>query len=71
MLLIHGACSVLWHAKRMKHTDRRRSWALRLERNGGPSACHTGAALSFVSCIRLLGGVNYNDIYAFQRWSTA
>jgi hypothetical protein len=22
---------------------------------GGTSACHTGAALSFVSCIRLLG----------------
>ena len=23
---------------------------------GGTSACHTGAALSFVSCIRLFGG---------------
>jgi hypothetical protein len=23
---------------------------------GGTSACHTGVALSFVSCIRLLGG---------------
>ena len=35
MLLIHGARSVLWHAKRMKHRDRLRSWALNLERKVG------------------------------------
>jgi len=35
MLLIHGARSVLYHAKRMKHRDRLRSWALRLERKLG------------------------------------
>ncbi len=32
MLLIHGARSVLWHAKRMKQPDRLRTWALRLEK---------------------------------------
>jgi transposase len=35
MLLIHGARSVLYHAKRMKNRDRLRSWALRLERKLG------------------------------------
>ena len=35
MLLIHGARSVLWHAKRMKNRDRLRSWALSLERKLG------------------------------------
>ncbi len=34
MLLIHGARSVLWHAKRMKHRDRLRSWALRPRTQG-------------------------------------
>jgi transposase len=35
MLLIHGARSVLYHAKRMKNRDRLRSWALRLEHKLG------------------------------------
>ena len=36
MLLIHGARSVLWHAKRMRDRDRLRAWALRLERKLSP-----------------------------------
>ena len=35
LLLIHGARSVLYHAKRMKDCDRLRSWALRLEQKVG------------------------------------
>jgi transposase len=31
LLLIHGARSILYHAKRIKNRDRLRSWALRLE----------------------------------------
>jgi transposase len=35
MLLVHGARSVLWHAKSMKQPDRLRAWALRLENTVG------------------------------------
>ncbi len=35
MLLIHGARSVLFHAKRMERPDRLRTWALRLEKKIG------------------------------------
>ena len=42
MLLIHGARSILWHAKRMKQPDRLRAWALRLERKLG----HNKAAVA-------------------------
>jgi transposase len=45
MLLIHGARSVLWHSKRMKHPDRLRSWALRLERKLG----HNKAAVALAN----------------------
>jgi transposase len=45
MLLIHGARSVLWHAKRMKNRDRLRSWALRLERKLG----HNKAAVALAN----------------------
>lgn len=45
MLLIHGARSVLWHAKRMKQRDRLRAWALRLERKLG----HNKAAVALAN----------------------
>jgi transposase len=45
MLLIHGARSILWHAKRMKNPDRLRAWALRLERKLG----HNKAAVALAN----------------------
>lgn len=45
MLLIHGARSILWHAKRMKQPDRLRAWALRLERKLG----HNKAAVALAN----------------------
>ena len=44
LLLIHGARSVLYHAKGMKNRDRLRSWALRLERKLGHN--NTAAAVA-------------------------
>lgn len=44
MLLIHGARSVLWHSKRMKHRDRLRAWALRLEQKIGHNKAATALA---------------------------
>jgi transposase len=58
MLLIHGARSVLWHAKRMKHRDRLRSWALRLERKVG----HNKAAAALANKLaRITWAVWKND----------
>jgi transposase len=45
MLFIHGARSVLWHAKRLKNRDRLRAWALRLERQIG----HNKAAVALAN----------------------
>jgi len=45
LLLIHGARSVLYHAKRMKDRDRLRSWALRLEQKVG----HNKAAVALAN----------------------
>ena len=58
MLLIHGARSVLWHAKRMKHRDRLRSWALNLERKVG----HNKAAAALANKLaRITWAVWKND----------
>jgi transposase len=58
LLLIHGARSVLWHAKRMKHRDRLRSWALRLERKVG----HNKAAAALANKLaRITWAVWKND----------
>jgi transposase len=58
MLLIHGARSVLWHAKRMKHRDHLRSWALRLERKVG----HNKAAAALANKLaRISWAVWKND----------
>lgn len=58
MLLIHGARSVLWHAKRMKNRDRLRSWALRLERKLG----HNKAAAALANKLaRITWAVWKND----------
>lgn len=58
MLLIHGARSVLWHAKRMKHRDRLRSWALNLERKVG----HNKAAAALANKLaRISWAVWKND----------
>ncbi len=45
LLLIHGARSVLWHARRMKQPDRLRAWALRLEKSIG----HNKAAVALAN----------------------
>jgi transposase len=45
MLLIHGARSVLWHAKRQESPDRLRAWALKLERLRG----HNKAAVALAN----------------------
>jgi transposase len=45
MLLIQGARSILWHAKRTKQPDRLRDWALRLERKLG----HNKAAVALAN----------------------
>jgi len=58
MLLIHGARSVLFHAKRMKHRDRLRSWALNLERKVG----HNKAAAALANKLaRITWAVWKND----------
>ena len=58
MLLIHGARSVLWHAKRIKNPDRLRSWALRLERKVG----HNKAAAALANKLaRISWAVWKND----------
>ena len=44
MLLIHGARSVLLHAKRRKHPDALRQWALRLEKARGHNIATVGLA---------------------------
>ena len=57
-LLIHGARSVLWHAKRMKNRDRLRAWALRLERTLG----HNKAAVALANKLaRITWAVWKND----------
>ena len=45
MLLIHGARSVLCHAKKKTEHDRLRAWALRLEKNSG----HNKAAIALAN----------------------
>ena len=45
MLLIHGARSTLWHAKRLQEPDRLRAWALRLEKTVG----HNKAAVALAN----------------------
>ena len=58
MLLIHGARSVLWHAKRMKSRDRLRAWALRLEKKLG----HNKAAVALANKLaRITWAVWKND----------
>jgi transposase len=42
MLLIHGARTVIWHAKKLETPDRLRAWALKLERERG----HNRAAVA-------------------------
>jgi transposase len=58
MLLIHGARSVLCHAKKAKEHDRLRTWALDLERRVG----HNKAAVALASKLaRLAWAVWKND----------
>jgi transposase len=58
MLLIHGARSILWHAKRLKQPDRLRAWALRLERKLG----HNKAAVALANKLaRITWAVWKND----------
>lgn len=45
MLLVHGARSVLWAAKKTQHPDRLRAWALDIERSRG----HNKAAVALAN----------------------
>jgi hypothetical protein len=62
MLLIHGARSVLWHSKRMKHRDRLRSWALRLERKVG----HNKAAAALANKLARITWAVWKDDRNFE-----
>jgi transposase len=62
MLLIHGARSVLWHAKTMKHTDRLRAWALRLERKIG----HNKAAVALANKLARITWAVWKNDRAFE-----
>jgi hypothetical protein len=54
----HGPRSILYHAKRMKHRDRLRAWALRLERKVG----HNKAAAAVANQLaRITWAVWKND----------
>jgi len=58
LLLIHGARSILYHAKRMKHRDRLGAWAVRLERKVG----HNKAAAALANKLaRITWAVWKND----------
>jgi transposase len=60
-LLIHGARTVLWHAKRAKDPDRLRAWALRLEEQQG----HNKAAVALANKIARIAWALWtrDDIY--------
>ena len=45
MLLVHGARTVLWHAKRRRQKDALREWALRVEQLRG----HNKAAVALAN----------------------
>lgn len=44
MLLVHGARSALWAAKRQKHPDRLRMWALHTQQHRGHNKAATALA---------------------------
>ena len=57
MLLIHGARSVLWAAKRSKSPDRLRSWALEIERTRG----HNKAAVALANKLARIAWATWID----------
>lgn len=61
MLLIHGARSVLCHAKRMKQPDRLRAWALRLEQTAG----HNKAAVALANKLARIAWAVWKKDQAF------
>ena len=62
LLLIHGARSILYHAKRMKHPDRLRAWALRLERKLG----HNKAAAAVANKLARITWAVWKDNRDFE-----
>ena len=62
MLLIHGARSILCHAKRDKQPDRLRAWALRLEKKVG----HNKAAVALANKLARIAWVVWNKDRNFQ-----
>jgi transposase len=61
-LLIHGARSVLWAAKKQKDPDRLRQWALHLEETRG----HNKAAVALANKIARFAWVVLNERRDFQ-----
>lgn len=61
-LLIHGARSVLWAAKKQEHPDRLRQWALHLEETRG----HNKAAVALANKIARFAWVVLNERRDFQ-----
>jgi len=62
MLLIHGARSALWAAKRSKSPDRLRSWALELERTRG----HNKAAVALANKLARIAWATWNNDRDFE-----
>lgn len=62
LLLIHGARSILWHSKRMKHRHHLRAWALRLERKLG----HNKAAVALANKLARITWVVWTNDCNFE-----
>jgi transposase len=50
MLLVHGARSILWHAKRAPHRSRLHAWGLALERHRGHNKAAVALANKLARC---------------------
>jgi transposase len=65
MLLIHGARTVLWNAKRRHHPDRLRQWALNLQADRG----HNIAAVALANKLARIAWVVWTRDVSFQEVS--
>jgi len=62
MLLIHGARSILCHAKKSKEHDRLRTWALELERRVG----HNKAAVALANKLARIAWATWKNGRPFE-----
>lgn len=66
MLLIHGARSVLWAAKKSPHPDRLRTWALEIEKSRG----HNKAAVALANKLARIAWAVWKYHRPFERKET-